>query len=309
MNTMEYIENRLGFAPKELMLFPKYFLLESVNICNARCIMCGINFDEKKKSHISDELFLKIASEIIEYASHVEKVMLYLDGEPLLDKNMEKKISLLKAGKIKNVNISSNASLLTKERALSLIEAGLDEIYITVDSLKKEVYEKIRVGLNFDTVLSNTLGLIELRDKVQGHLKIRIQMIKQELNKDEEKAFLAFWKSKLRDSDQVVVIKAHNWGSKVDVMKFGDEEHVNEIPCIALWGTFVVHLDGSVPLCCMDSKTEYKIGDLNKQSIKEIWNDIEINRIRDLHLCGKRNSISICDGCTLWRDNKIVATK
>lgn len=309
MDTLKYIENRLGFSSDELMLFPKYFLIETVNVCNARCIMCGINFDNKKKSVIADELFSKIATEIIEHSAHVEKVMLYLDGEPLLDKQIESKISMLKKGGVKVVNIASNASLLTKERALSLINAGLDEVYITVDSLKKDIYEQIRVGLNFDTVLNNTLGLIELRDSMQSHLKIRVQMIKQELNEGEEDAFLAFWKSKLKESDPVVVTKAHNWGSKVDVMKFGDESHVNEIPCIALWGTFVAHLDGSVPLCCMDSKTEYQIGDLNTQSIKEIWGEQEVNRIRELHLCGKRNSITICDGCTLWRDDKIVATK
>lgn len=309
MDSITYIEHRLGFCEEELMVFPKYFLIETVNICNARCIMCGINFDGKKKATISDELFQKIASEIIEHSKYVEKVMLYLDGEPLLDKGMEDKIKMLKCGGVKNVNISSNASLLTKERAISLMDAGLDEIYITVDSLKKDIYEKIRVGLNFDVVLGNVLGLIELRNSIGSNLKIRVQMIKQELNVDEDIEFLAFWKSKLRESDPVVVTKAHNWGSQVDVMKFGDEDVVNQIPCIALWGTFVTHLSGDVPLCCMDSATKYPIGNLNHQSIKEIWNSEEINRIRRLHLSGNRDAVSICNGCTLWRDDKIVMTK
>lgn len=74
----KYIENTLAFPLDELLRFPKYFLIETINVCNARCVMCGIDFDSKKKGIISDELFDKITDEVSQYSDHVEKVMLYL---------------------------------------------------------------------------------------------------------------------------------------------------------------------------------------------------------------------------------------
>ena len=194
-------------------------------------------------------LFDKITQEIGHYKDHVEKVMLYLDGEPLLDKNISLRISKMKQVGVKRVNIASNASLLNSKKAEELLNSGLDEIYITIDSLHKEVYESIRIGLSFKTVQYNILQFIRMRDSIHPEFSIRIQMILQEENKSEELEFIEFWKKYLNKNDQVVVQKAHNWGSTVKVMKFGDEDQINNVPCIALWGTMCIHVDGSVGLC------------------------------------------------------------
>lgn len=81
-----YVERRLTFPRDVLGRFPKYFLIETINSCNTRCVMCGIDFDKKAKAVMSDALFEKIAAEIGAHHDHVEKVMLDLDGEPLLDR-------------------------------------------------------------------------------------------------------------------------------------------------------------------------------------------------------------------------------
>ena len=135
-----YLEETLGFPMETLRLFPKYFLIEPVNTCNARCIMCGIDFDKKVKAVLPDQLLDKLADEISQYNSHVEKVMLYLDCEPLLDKNLHLKIAQLKKAGVRRVNVATNASILTERRAREIIEAGLDEIYITIDSLDKKTF-------------------------------------------------------------------------------------------------------------------------------------------------------------------------
>ena len=92
---LSYVERRMEFSVDELDKFPKYFLIETVNTCNARCIMCGIDFDKKEKAIIKKDLFEKITPEISQHRNHVEKVMLYLDGEPLMDKKLPEKIRSL----------------------------------------------------------------------------------------------------------------------------------------------------------------------------------------------------------------------
>lgn len=301
---LKYIEKTLGSPLEVLFRFPKFFLIETINVCNARCIMCGIDFSKKKKAVMSDRLFDKITNEISQYSEHIKKVMLYLDCEPLLDREFPSRIRKVKDSGVKKVNIASNASLLNRDMAIEVINAGLDEIYITIDSLNKETYEEIRKGLKFDTVYKNIVNFIQLRNELNPNLAIRIQMILQEKNFNEADSFTSHWAKFLNPNDQVVVQKGHNWGATIKAMKFGDEDKVNNIPCIALWGTFCVHVDGKAGLCCMDSNNTIPLGDLTSQTIAEIWHGEPLKRIRQMHISGRRSEIPMCNGCTLWRDFK-----
>lgn len=299
-----YIENTLGYPLDVLQIFPKFFLIEPINVCNARCVMCGIDFTKKKKAAMADLLFEKITDEISQYKEHVEKVMLYLDCEPLLDKTLHLKIRKMKKAGVKKVNIATNASLLNSQRSVELIDAGLDEVYFTVDSLNKDTFEDIRCGLKFEQVYNNVVNFIQLRNKFNPRIIIRVQMILQDLNYDESNLFIDHWTRILNKHDQVVMQKAHNWASAVNVMRIGDEGSVNAIPCIAIWGTLAVHMNGDVGLCCLDTNSSILLGNLNSQTIAEIWSGIPLDKIRQKHLEGKRNEIRLCDGCTLWRKNK-----
>lgn len=299
-----YLERRLNFPLGVLNRFPKYFLIETINTCNARCIMCGIDFDQKVKAIMDDALFARIVEEIGRHRGHVEKVMLYLDCEPLLDKKLPARIAQMKRAGVKIVNIASNASILNERRARAILDAGLDEIYITLDSLKKDVYEAIRVRLKFEDVYNNILGFLKLRDRLRPEVRVRIQMILQALNHDEAAAFRAHWKDRVGPNDQIVVQKAHNWANAVDVMRFGDESEINAYPCIALWGTLVIHVDGKVAMCCMDTESKHLLGHLGTESIESIWQGEAMRHLREMHTTGRRHEIAMCDGCTLWRETK-----
>jgi hypothetical protein len=300
----KFIESYLEFPIPLLLKFPKYFTLEPINRCNAKCIMCGIDFDSKKKAVMSQAFLEKIAGEMALYKDHIEKVIIALDGEPLLDRQLHKKVRHLKDVGLRVVNVTTNASLLTKKRATELINAGLDEIYITIDSLKKPIYEAIRIDLNFDEVYNNTCSFIKLRDQLNPRLKIRVLMVQQELNFNEPKEFEKHWRSLLADNDQVAIQKAHNWANTADVVQFGDERDINDIPCISLWGTLGIHADGRVGICCMDTQCVYPLGDLNNDTIAQIWSSKAMMDARELHLNGQRAKIPLCDGCTVWRADK-----
>ncbi len=297
----DFVESYLGWPLATLLKFPKYITLEVINRCNAACIMCGIDFSIKEKAVLSPELLARLADELGEWRDHVEKVIIALDGEPLLDNQVHEKVRVLKRAGLRRVNVTTNASLLSRDRARALIEAGTDEIYITIDSLKKEIYESIRKKLDFDTVHGNTIELVKLRDELGADLTIRVLMVQQALNREEGEAFKRYWRGILSDRDQIAVQRAHNWARNADVMTFGDEPEINNIPCISLWGTLGIHADGRVGLCCMDTTCVHPLGDLNHDTLEDIWKSPAMARARRLHLQGRRAEIPICDGCTVWR--------
>lgn len=301
--SIEYIQAQLGNKIEQLETFPAYINIETINTCNARCVMCGIDFDGRPKAVMSDQVFEKLAKELAQHRETIQKVNLYLDCEPLLDKNLYLRIKQLKEVGISTVNIATNTSILTEKRGRELIDAGLDEIYITIDSLNKETYEAIRVRLNFDTVYKNAVEFIKLRNALNSQMKIRIQMISMDKNKGEEQTFIDHWAPQLTERDQVVVHKAHNWGGAINVAFDDGDKDINQIPCTILWSNACIHADGSVALCTIDTvpSSHNSIGNVSTQSIAEVWHGAQLKRIREAHLSGRRDQNPICNGCTAWR--------
>ncbi len=300
---IEYIEGQLGNSLQKLESFPSFINIETINTCNARCIMCGIDFDGRPKTVMSDEIFEKIVGELAEHTDTIRKVNLYLDCEPLLDKNLHHRIRRLKEVGVKTVNIASNTSILTDKRGREIIEAGLDEIYITIDSLKKETYEAIRVRLKFDQVYKNACEFIKLRNELNPNMTIRVQMVSMDMNKGEEQDFIDHWAPLLNANDQVTVHMAHNWGNTVHVVTNEADKTINQIPCTILWSNACIHADGSVALCSIDTvpSSNHAIGSMKNQSISEVWNGSALVKVRERHLNGKREESTICNGCTAWR--------
>jgi radical SAM protein with 4Fe4S-binding SPASM domain len=58
------------------------------------------------------------------------------------------------------VGFNSNATLLSRDRAEELLEAGLDWLHVSLDGADARTYEGIRDGASFDTVVANLAGLV-----------------------------------------------------------------------------------------------------------------------------------------------------
>lgn len=343
LKTKQDIINRLNVKSYEtLMEFPKYFEFETINACQARCVMCPVaQWDGSAKKVISQNLWEKFRDEVALYANSIEKITLTRDGEPLLDKNITNRIKELKERKIKKVVITTNAALLSEQTAQKLLNAELDEIMISIDGTNSSVYEKIRVGLKFEKVIQNAKNFISLRNATNSHCAIKVRFIEQPLNIHQSQDFLNFWKGLLNSSkgDICYVMPLHFWGGQIDTnalkgansnkkqaqdsiknqdsIESGyDLDSIDQIEsnadkvaqmasfaCVSVFSSMAIHYDGSVGICGVDFANKHKMGDLNKNSIKEIWQGEFFQKARKLHLSAQRNNYELCKGCDLWDRN------
>ncbi len=298
----EYLVRRI--SPQEsyedLLSFPRYLEIETVNVCNARCPMCTIDDWERGVQPMTDELFNKVAAEAIAHAGEIKRVSLYRDGEPLIDKKLPQRVAMLNAGGIRNTAISTNVSLLTEAKARALLEAGLGLIILSIDSLKKDVYEAIRVRLKFEEVMQNALRLIALRDQMQAKTKIWVRMIRQETNKDEWPAYQQFWAPKLGPQDRVYYHNIFNWGGQLKTYEPISVSVEPQLPCVALWSLLVIFCNGDVPLCNVDFNNTYPTGSALTHSIAELWQSKIMNERRALHLSGQKACVKLCENCNVW---------
>ena len=246
-------------------------------------------------TQMSEELFDKICNEIIPHGNFVEMIILYGRGEALLDKNLEEKIEKLRNVGVKRIQLSTNGALLTAERAKKIFAAGLNDLRLSIDSVRKDVYEKIRVGLNYDTVIKNTIDTIGVRNKYYPDIPIRIRAVEMEENKDEKEEWITFWNKHIKDIDTAQFMMYSP--------KTASESNINDErtePCISPFSTMVIRCDGEVHLCCADFTGAIKLGNICNSTIRKVWQSDTFKNIRNLHLSYKWSDIPFCRGCTIW---------
>jgi len=307
MNKLEsYLNRRIDSKSsfQGLLKFPKFIEIETVNACNARCPMCTINDWERNYPVMRDNVFNKISDEIIEKKELVKRVSLYRDGEPLIDKKMPQRINKFFENGIKETSIATNVSLLNEKRSKDILEAGLGMVIMSIDSLQKEVFEKIRVRLKFEEVRDNAIKFLELRDKINPNCRVWIRMIRQESNYNEWDNYYNFWRRYTSEVDRVYYHNIFNWGGQLDNYKSIEKSFEPNLPCVALWSLMVFFANGDVPLCNVDYNNKYPTGNIMKSSIEELWKSKIMNERRKLHLNGKKKDISICANCNVWDEAK-----
>lgn len=286
---------------EECRYFPKYFTIETCNNCNAQCVMCPKGQKGTgKMEQMTDALFEKIVLELAPYREWIEMICLNSDGEPLLDQKIAQRIRRLKETGISHVNISTNASLLTEEKVLELINSGLDDIRISIDGYTKDTYEKIRKGLKYDVVKANVEQLIRIRDKCNSNMSIRIRMVEMEENKGERTEWMAYWNRLLGKKDKVQLMPMHTWSGVIEQEQQSKISYYADKPCISVFSSFTINWDGKVQLCDSDIEQKVVLGDLWNESIKSVWTGQKMEQIRCWHANGERNQISICSGCDHW---------
>jgi len=145
---------------------PKILYIETTNRCNLRCKGCILyrgNWEPDRD--ISLEELIRIADQLPD----LEQVYLHGIGEPLLNKELPEIIRHLKRRQV-YVLFNSNGILLDERRRDGLMNAGLDELRISLDAASSEGYKKIRNSNNFDQIVENLKSFLLLQKKQSATL-------------------------------------------------------------------------------------------------------------------------------------------
>ena len=110
---------------------PRQVYLEVTNICNSLCASCPLTYDQflpfEPKHHMSWETFRHIVDQL----PQIERAVLHGIGEPMLNKDLPRFVSHLKT-RGAQVLFNTNGILLDRRRGDALVEAGLDELRISL---------------------------------------------------------------------------------------------------------------------------------------------------------------------------------
>ena len=148
---------------------PVCLYLETTNRCNLLCTTCPRTYAElEPPADMSWELFTRIVDQVPD----LSRAVLHGVGEPMLVKDLPRMVRYLKDRGV-YVLFNTNGTVLTEKTGRALIEAGLDELRVSLDAADAKTYRAVRGKNYFDRILKNVRAFRELQER-EGHDKPRV---------------------------------------------------------------------------------------------------------------------------------------
>lgn len=290
------------------LLTPYKINIDVANACNFKCNFCfhGIDDNELKKSNFNPgvmdyELFKTIIQQIKEFPEKIKCIGLAGIGEPLLNKRLPDMIQLAKEDDVADkVVVTTNGSLLRHKFSDLLINAGLDEIIISIEALNdKKYYDITMAKVSFKELIDNIDYFYKNKDKCKVFVKI-MNIAFDEQN--DEKQFHEYFDS-IADMAYVEQIIPQFKPVNYDALNLDYERSLYDkelLPievCSMIFYAMQIATSGNVCPCCVDYNEAVIFGNVKTNHLYDIWNSKRFNKFRKIHLTKKRNSIELCKNC------------
>jgi len=143
---------------------PVCLYLETTNRCNLLCTTCPRTYEQlEPEADMPWSLF----TSLIDQYPNIARVVLHGIGEPMLVKDLAQRVAYLKARNIYTL-FNTNGTLLTKANGRALIEAGLDELRVSLDAAEAEVFQMVRGKDFFSKIVANVKNFTAMQRELNA---------------------------------------------------------------------------------------------------------------------------------------------
>ena len=254
--------------------------LETIALCNAACTFCPYPTLERKGEKMTDELLYKLIAEM----STFEVPFFFCPfkvNEPFLDKRFYDICRLVEMETMANFRIYTNGAALTQRRIDEIASLRtVAQLNVSLNSHIPEEYEML-MKMPFERTARR---LDNLHNQDFPH---RVFLSSHTLNRYEFKKYCYDRWPKFKSQ----VVNKTSWLGFLDMES---EYIVPDKPCERWWELSIMS-NGIVSLCCQDGEGKFPIGDVNKQTMLEVYNAPILREQREKML--SRRSVPVCKTC------------
>jgi MoaA/NifB/PqqE/SkfB family radical SAM enzyme len=143
---------------------PVCLYLETTNRCNLLCTTCPRTYEQLEPEA---DMPWNVFTSLIDQYPNIARVVLHGIGEPMLVKDIAERVAYLKA-RGTYVLFNTNGTLLNEANGRKLIEAGLDELRVSLDAAQPDVYQMVRGKDFFDKIVANLATFTRLQRELQA---------------------------------------------------------------------------------------------------------------------------------------------
>jgi radical SAM protein with 4Fe4S-binding SPASM domain len=233
--------------------------IETVNRCNGICPFCPVNVNEVQRPYakMTENLFYKIISELKEM-DYSHNIAIFSNNEPFLD---ERIIEFQKYAREQLpkafCHMYTNGTIVTLDKFIAIMPF-LDRL--TID--------------NYNDDMKINSSLKEIYEYVQLHAELQ------------EKVVFSMRK-------QNVILNSRG-GFAPNKKGIAVRSRAK---CVLPFQQLIVRPDGKVSLCCADALGKYTMGDLNNNTIQQVWSSGKYLNIRAEMKKNGRKNLMLCNKC------------
>lgn len=272
----------------DIPVFPRVVRIEPSSLCNLKCIHCPTGNVNMKRGLMNEKTFSNILASIKDNLEYIKVVVMYHGGEPLLNKNFFSMVSEINKLGIPFIKTVSNGMLLTDEISKQICESALNQIEFSLDGTSPEENDFIRKNSNFYKVAANIKKLLQLKEITKSEINIIIsttQFIKKDQNIDNAEDLIPeipdYLKQEFADEikENKISFKAFyamKWPKLPTNTQLFEEIALvkeNKNYCDQLFNMIIVRANGDIVPCCYDLTSAVVLGNINDNSLKDIWNN------------------------------------
>jgi len=288
---------------------PLSISIEPTTFCNLSCPECpsGRKDFNRPPGNISLAEFQNVIDQL---KGHLMYLMLYFQGEPLLNPKFLQMVSYARQNKIYTAT-STNGHHLDDDMAKQLVHSGPDRLIVSLDGTDQDTYEQYRKGGDLQSVLSGISNIVKWKEELRSsrpfliiqflvfkHNEHQIQDIKKLARKLGVRLELKTAQVYNYENDTLIIPENPKFSRYI---RGGDGKWALKKPlrnrCYRMWSGAVITWDGRVVPCCFDKDATYQLGKMDNHLFKEIWRGEAYNDFRR-QILTDRGRIDICRNCS-----------
>ena len=286
-----------GDKLKSKNIIPLCIDIELASLCDLACPHCFRQTVATTDKIMKKELAINLINQAGEL--NVPSMKFNWRGEPLLNPNIDKIINHAKKKGILETIINSNATMLTEQMSVKLINSGLDYLIYSFDGGKKESYETMRPGRfkenKFEQIIENIRTFNKVKKQMNSKFpRTKIQMVLTKDTRLEQKHFFNLFNEivddvsvkqyserggKLKDIDDKIKSRIKESNKKAINFKNGESEIMldldntvfiseGRLPCEQPFQRLQITYDGSTSMCCYDWSSSHPVGYVDELALK-----------------------------------------
>jgi len=226
----------------------------------------------------------------------VEKLTLTGLGETLQDRFLVERIKYARKVLPRGVTIDlyTAGGLLRPKLTDQLIAAGLDVVYISLNATSREKRLAIMGVDDFDQVVEHAKYALAASQGTQMRVIVKSVADKGLMEVGEHEEFNEAWGGDWQKGGASYLHLCGNWGGRLNIPMLIKPTKA----CHRALSQVMILVDGRVSICCFDGNGEHILGDMNTQSLREMYSSEVAVNFRQMHADGRRQEIPMCRDCT-----------
>lgn len=293
---------------------PYTVTVEPTTRCNSLCTYCArpkmVESGELEVGDMHISTFNQILKEL-ENLENFSKLVFAGWGEPTLHSDLIDMLDLARS-RYPHIRLCmlTNGITLTESLGKRLIDVGLDQLLISLNSFNPVKYESLNRVDAFDKVVSNINAFLVI--KGAHNPRTIIQLLDIDMHQEDYDKFTEYWTPRLNGNDYLKFQAFESAGGRVEVSKYDSSPHTTpQYPCFHLWRDLTITRLGDVYPCWLGQAggDSLKLGNLMEMGIADMMRGERLAKLRRLHKRSRYNAVQACIGCDLWMKSPRVFLK